>query len=543
MDQMYNHIQPSDGSESDSDNKVHLITFPKEKKEIIIPETLSQRIAKVLVQEEEARANKYQTSACKLYFKKSEYYLEDDNFLNVYKASEKRGSYFLGKGQFAKCFKLVLNRKDPDTGEIDDDTKVDIPENNYFYKDFNDVQNSASVEIRVCCKKVNFNQKKKKNQHHMTEKEKIEEDRKFFLKKQDHENEFIRELQNLLTITSKKQKHAKDGGIMRQAKHVMACIGIYFKNDNYLLITEFFNKGSLEKWLKKESKKTVRNDMKLTWKKMIDFTRQVIMGLKFLEQCCIVHRDIAARNICIHEPVNEDRQVLKIIDFGLARIVDPDSETGSAYFQDQKKINIRQLPIPITPVEIITNSYGFERDTPFEKADRGAFTYKSDIWALGVLMYEMSIYCRYNKSPKGFPIPFAKEVFENYYVPNVAKKSSSEELTDTELTNFQMNYPKYFCEFLAPNYVKYLKNLKSDEVFKSSKAHAYTNKKNRIVLRSDMPKNLRKLIKSTWKILDERPDADQLYKELFDICEKSGKSLEDKIEIEEPLSSFSCSTL
>ena len=536
-------LSNSDGSESDlahglssdSDNGVHLITFPEEKKEKIKPENLSDRIANVLVKAEEEKEDKYKISATKhANFKKSEYYLEDDNFLNIYyKASEKKGSLFLGKGQFAQCFKLVLNRKDPDTGEIDNKTKVDIPKNNYLYKEYLD--DDHSTEIRVCCKKVDFKPKKKKNKH-MTDEDKIKEE----LEKQDHENEFIRELQNLLTITSRKQKHARrqDGAIMIQADHVMGCIGIYFKNDNYLLMTEFFNKGSLENWLKSESEKTVRDHMKLTWNKMIDFSKQITLGLMFLEKCSIVHRDIAPRNICIHEPGN-DEQILKIIDFGLARIIEPESGTSSGYFQDQKKLEIRKLPVPITPVEIITNSYGF-KGNPWSKAERGAFTYKSDIWALGVLMYEMSIYCRYDKNiPKGFHMPFAKEV-SAYYLRKVLKRPSSEGLTATDWKNFRVKYSILFSEFLAPNYKKHLYSLGEVDVYESSKAHAYTNKKNRIVLRSDMPKSLSKLIKSTWKLIDERPDAAQMHKELWDISKSEDKNLDAIIEIEEPSSSFSC---
>ena len=292
----------------------------------------------------EMHSHRFSTTLSGKTFKNAEFYLADDNFNKLCLKAIKRKNFHLGGGHFADCYKITLN----DDG--DPRSKTNIPEQNFFKN------KSLRGKMNVCCKKIDFNKRGEANA------EKLD----------DLENEFVREFENLTTITTTMQlnkEEADTNGSSRssldkllEARHVMGCIGVYFKNDSYLLITEHFNGGSLKNWLVSEKKKNSAGNCtgNLTWKKMTQFSKQIILGLKFLESCSIVHRDIAARNICLHYPSSLADPILKIIDFGLARIVDPlESGVGNAYVANQKKVKLRQLPREALKNLIEANCFNF----------------------------------------------------------------------------------------------------------------------------------------------------------------------------------------
>ncbi|VDQ05910.1 unnamed protein product [Trichobilharzia regenti] len=120
--------------------------------------------------------------------------------------------------------------------------------------------------------------------------------------------------------TMTKEEFLKEARIMKQLHHprLVRLYAVVTAEPIYI-VTELMSNGSLLKYLRDGQGK------ELGLKPLIDMMAQIASGMAYLEKEHYIHRDLAARNILVGE-----NNIVKVADFGLARIIDSANETYTA---------------------------------------------------------------------------------------------------------------------------------------------------------------------------------------------------------------------
>lgn len=128
-----------------------------------------------------------------------------------------------------------------------------------------------------------------------------------------------------------------------------------FADKKYLyLVIQYCESGDLKSVIERQS----RRSEKLSELQILDWTRQICLGLKFLHEHNVIHRDLKPENVFL----THDQQV-KIGDFGLAR--------------------------HLTQGELAKTSAGTPLYFSPEIADNKSYDTKVDVWSLGCCVYEL----------------------------------------------------------------------------------------------------------------------------------------------------------
>jgi len=148
-----------------------------------------------------------------------------------------------------------------------------------------------------------------------------------------------------------------------QCDYIVNVIGIVMKPK--IILMEYYRKGSLDLALAHDYGQHAGNDgSKFPILLRLKFMLQLCYAVKQLHKNCIVHRDLASRNLLL----SDDNERVVLTDFGLARKID------------------------VTPTaENWTQTTAIPRASPPESWTIGKiqFSLKSDVWGAAMTMYEI----------------------------------------------------------------------------------------------------------------------------------------------------------
>ncbi|XP_060091405.1 BDNF/NT-3 growth factors receptor isoform X4 [Heteronotia binoei] len=154
-----------------------------------------------------------------------------------------------------------------------------------------------------------------------------------------------------------------------QHEHIVKFYGVCVEGDPLIMVFEYMKHGDLNKFLRAHGPDAVlmaegNRLAELTQSQMLHIAQQIAAGMVYLASQHFVHRDLATRNCLVGENL-----LVKIGDFGMSRDV---------YSTDYYRVGGHtMLPIRWMPPESIM----------YRK-----FTTESDVWSLGVVLWEIFTY-------------------------------------------------------------------------------------------------------------------------------------------------------
>uniref|UniRef100_A0AAQ4RVG0 Tyrosine-protein kinase n=1 Tax=Gasterosteus aculeatus aculeatus TaxID=481459 RepID=A0AAQ4RVG0_GASAC len=148
----------------------------------------------------------------------------------------------------------------------------------------------------------------------------------------------------------------EEAKIMMKLRHenLVQLYGVCTKQKPIYIVTEFLPNGCLLTYLREGLTQHP------TAVQLLEMCKDVSEGMAYLESQQYIHRDLAARNCLV-----DGNGTIKVTDFGLSRYVLDDEYTSSAG---------SKFPVRWSPPEVLLYC---------------KFSSKSDIWAYGVLLWEV----------------------------------------------------------------------------------------------------------------------------------------------------------
>ncbi|XP_071343886.1 tyrosine-protein kinase ABL2 isoform X1 [Trachinotus anak] len=159
--------------------------------------------------------------------------------------------------------------------------------------------------------------------------------------------------------TMEVEEFLKEAAVMKEVKHpnLVQLLGVCTLEPPFYIVTEYMPHGNLLDYLRECDKEEVNAVV------LLYMATQISSAMEYLEKKNFIHRDLAARNCLVGE-----NHVVKVADFGLSRLMTGDTYTAHAG---------AKFPIKWTAPESLAYN---------------TFSIKSDVWAFGVLLWEIATY-------------------------------------------------------------------------------------------------------------------------------------------------------
>ncbi|KAM9820732.1 tyrosine-protein kinase ABL1 isoform 2-T2 [Neosynchiropus ocellatus] len=159
--------------------------------------------------------------------------------------------------------------------------------------------------------------------------------------------------------TMEVEEFLKEAAVMKEIKHpnLVQLLGVCTREPPFYIITEFMTHGNLLDYLRECNREEVNAVV------LLHMATQISSAMEYLEKKNFIHRDLAARNCLVGE-----NHLVKVADFGLSRLM-----TGDTYTAHPGA----KFPIKWTAPESLAYN---------------KFSIKSDVWAFGVLLWEIATY-------------------------------------------------------------------------------------------------------------------------------------------------------
>ncbi|CAD5225784.1 unnamed protein product [Bursaphelenchus xylophilus] len=192
-----------------------------------------------------------------------------------------------------------------------------------------------------------------------------------------------------------------------------------------ILVVEYMSQGTLEQYL--------HHNLLVEYKLLPEYRiwhifQQVACGIAFMHSCRCLHRDLKPANILM-----ADNFLVKISDFGLSRMNSINTEEVKT---------VCGTPYYLSP----------------ERTLQSGYTYASDVWSLGCLLYELTAGVnpffgerdnRYSLSNKitEADFPPVPEDHYSYFLLNLIDKILVTEQTERPPASFISEYSEHMVEF------------------------------------------------------------------------------------------------
>jgi len=232
-----------------------------------------------------------------------------------------------------------------------------------------------------------------------------------------------------LTCLSRKEKEAanQEVELLRKLDHpnIVEYKGSFFVKDTLMIVMQYCEGGDLAGYIKALAREKNRMQEKM----IMHYFVQVLQALQYIHQMKILHRDLKTSNLFLMKK----RSVVKLGDFGISRVLEGSIEAA---------ITVVGTPYYMSP----------------EVCENKPYTFKSDVWSLGCVLYELCmlkhafsadnllglvykiVSDKYEPIPKRYP-PELNKLIQTMLEKNAEKRPSVKELlTDPYVQKFMQEY-------------------------------------------------------------------------------------------------------